>query len=92
MKILLLSLLSYALRIVNIGIWAYVILSWFANANDTVYKIYSFLATIIEPVLAPIRKLLMPITYKIGLDFSPYVLALAASAVYRIVAGIIILL
>jgi len=81
MKTTLIYFVSILARILNLALWGYVILSWFANASDALYKIYSFLGEIIEPILKPFRKLLYPITMKIGLDFSPYLLALAISFV-----------
>lgn len=73
------SLVSLAFRIANLAVWAYVILSWIVQPYTKLYEVYRILARYIEPVLAPIRKLISPLTYKIGLDFSPYILVLLIS-------------
>ena len=58
----------------------YVILGWLMiggiidNRNQTVRSIYSFLFSIIEPVAAPIRRILPPLG---NLDLSILVIALA---------------
>ncbi len=81
MKSILIYFVNIAAKIFTWAVWGYVILSWFARASETTWKIYSFLSEIVEPLLAPFRKLLRPITMRIGLDFSPYILALVISAV-----------
>jgi uncharacterized protein YggT (Ycf19 family) len=58
--------------------------------HPTLSKAYYKLREWLEPMLAPIRKLMMPITMRIGLDFSPYILALLLTLVYRVLANIII--
>ena len=89
MRYLIITLLGLVYRVVDLAVWAYVILSWFANASPKLYKIYCLLAKYLEPVLRPIRKLLAPITYRIGLDFSAYALILALGAVYRLLVNIL---
>ena len=89
MRYLVLSAIGLVFRLFNYAIWAYVILSWFANTNQNLYRFYRKLAEFFEPLLYPIRKLLMPLTYKIHVDFSPYVLAILASCVYRFIYRIL---
>jgi YggT family protein len=53
---------------------ASVLLSWFTiggSGHPSIYRAQEFLAQITEPFLGPIRQVLMPITSRIGLDFSP---------------------
>jgi len=88
-KLLLLSLLRTAFKLADLAIWAYVILSWVARSNPKLWDIYRELSRIIEPILAPIRKITQPIAYKTGLDFAPYLLAILLSAAYRLVANLI---
>ena len=87
---LLLSFIYFVYRIMNIVVLVYVLLSWVAGMNPTLAKAYYFLAGILEPLLKPIRKLMWPVTRKIGLDFSPYILIVAMGLIYRILASLII--
>lgn len=87
-----LRILDFAMSVVNAAIWVYVISSWLVNVHEVVWKINRFLGQFIEPLLAPIRKLMYPITMKIGLDFSPYVLAIVTSWVFRIVYNFVALI
>ena len=89
MKTLIIIVLSLAVRLVNAAVWIYVILSWFVRTSPGLVNFYVTLAKFIEPVLAPIRKLMMPLTYRIGLDFSPYVLVLIISFISRFLTRII---
>jgi len=77
------------MTLADAAIWIYVISSWLVNVHPTIWKINRFLSQIIEPLLKPVRKLLYPITMKIGLDFSPYVLAIAVSWVLNLVYKLI---
>jgi len=88
-KYILLKLVSWVMTLADAAIWIYVISSWLVNVHPTIWKINRFLSQIIEPLLKPVRKLLYPITMKIGLDFSPYVLAIAVSWVLNLVYKLI---
>ena len=92
MKTLIIIFLSLAVKLVNAAVWAYVILSWFVRTSPGLVNIYMTLARFIEPVLAPIRRLMEPLTYRIGLDFSPYVLVLIISFVSRFISRIVYLI
>ena len=89
MKYLLLRLISLLMRLVDTALWVYVISSWLVNLHPTIWKIHRFLGGFFEPILAPIRKLLSPITMRIGLDFSVYVLLIVVSWAFNIVYDII---
>ena len=91
MVTLILSILNLAVRVLNWALWIYVILSWFPPRSMTLFRVRDFLAQFIEPLLSPIRNLMAPLTYRIGLDFSPYVLILLISFVYRLLARIIMI-
>ncbi len=58
-------------------------------ANPNLYKIYQALSRYVEPVLKPFQKMLMPITMKIGVDFSPMILAIVVPYIFRMLAVII---
>lgn len=92
MERIILSILGLAYKVVDWALWAYVILSWFAGASAKLYNIYRTLAKYMEPLLSPVRKLIRPLTYKIGVDFSPYVFLLLLQFVYRFLARLVILI
>ena len=62
-------LLSAALDVYVLAIVAYLVFRWLSPEHRR-YRIYAFLAMVVEPVLRPIRRVLPPIA---GLDFSPAV-------------------
>lgn len=62
------GLLVIVLQLFSIVVFAYIILGYFVSPYDSIME---FLRRIIEPMLAPIRKVIPPIG---GLDFSPVVL------------------
>ena len=78
-----------------------VILSWVLLMSRNVYsrnvsqymhiarRIYHFTNMLTEPVLAPIRRMLYPITRQIGgLDFSPFALIMLLMFLSKILSGI----
>lgn len=64
------------IRIYVFVIIANVILSWvvFMSHNINVRKIYWMTNRLVEPAIAPFRRMLYPWTRQIGLDFSPFLL------------------
>ena len=66
-----------------IAIFARIILSWFPISPDSPFaSIFSFLYTITEPVLGPIRRLLPPMGMGgMGLDLSPIIVIFAMQLV-----------
>ena len=52
------------------------VLSWFIGGirNMTVRKIYWTTNTLVDPVLAPLRGILSPMTRNFGIDISPIIL------------------
>lgn len=85
MKFLLITAVSLFFRLFNYALWIYVILSWFARGNAGLYNIYCKLGEFVEPLLSPVRRAMEPVTYKIGLDFSPIVLAMLMSFAYSVI-------
>jgi len=82
---LIIKLVTLAIRLAYYAVWVYVILSWIGRSYPKLWNLYCILAKYIEPLLNPIQKLLMPVTYKIGIDFSPYVLAVLVNAIGKII-------
>ena len=69
------SIICLLLTLYLVAIIGRIILSWFPIAPDTpMATIFSFLYTITEPVLGPIRRVLPPVGVGgMGLDLSPIV-------------------
>ncbi len=80
MSIALLNLLLSIISLLTIVIFAWVIVSWLLafniinTRNTVVYQIVRALNGIIDPLVAPIRKVVPSLG---GLDFSPVILLLA---------------
>lgn len=73
------SLLCTLGNLYLIAIFARIILSWFPISPDSPFAaIFSFLYSITEPVLGPIRRLLPPMGMGgMGLDLSPIIVIFA---------------
>jgi YggT family protein len=69
------NLVDQLLNLYIIAVFGRVILSWFPlSPGGPMASVYSFLYTITEPVLGPIRRVLPPLG---GIDLSPIVLLFA---------------
>lgn len=86
---------GYIVLIINIILRLYVwviignmLLSWFMPPTHNVKKFFNFLT---EPVIAPIRKLLEPLTRKssIPLDLSPLVAVILINIILQIINQIV---
>ena len=64
---------SYILQFLLVLIFIRALISWVSS--DPSNPLVQFLNKVTEPVLYPIRRL-MPLNFKIGIDFSPMVAAL----------------
>ena len=73
------SLLCTLGNLYLIAIFARIILSWFPISPDSPFaSIFSFLYSITEPVLGPIRRVLPPMGMGgMGLDLSPIIVIFA---------------
>jgi len=65
-----------------------VFISW-VNA-DPYNTIVRFIRNITEPVLAPIRRKLLRLTYKTGLDFSPLVALIVIIFIDRVIVRVLL--
>lgn len=92
MKIILITAFALFFKLFDYALWIYVILSWFAQGNAGLYNIYCKLGAFVEPLLSPVRRAMEPVTYRIGLDFSPIVLAVLMSVLYRVIISAIYML
>ncbi|MCA9643114.1 MAG: YggT family protein [Polyangiaceae bacterium] len=78
-------MISFVLLALNIYSWIVLgsaLLSWFGLSEDN--PLVKISNTLVEPVLAPIRKILPSLG---GLDFSPMVLYLGIRLVIRLLAA-----
>ncbi|HEX2699376.1 MAG TPA: YggT family protein [Acidimicrobiales bacterium] len=66
------------LNLYLIALFGRIILSWFPISPDSpMSQVFSFLYTITEPVLGPVRRLLPPVGVGgMGLDLSPIIVTL----------------
>ena len=72
-------LIPLILKAIRIYIWiviANAVLSWFIGGirNITVRRIYRITNLLVDPVLAPLRGVLTPMTRNFGIDISPIIL------------------
>lgn len=71
----------------------YCILSWFCPPNSRLYNVYMRMGEVVEPLIAPWRRLTQGLAYRIGLDLAPIIAILALEIVntllVRVLANII---
>ena len=75
------------LNLYFIALFARIILSWFpVSPGGAMAQIFSFLYTITEPVLGPIRRAIPPIGMGgMGFDLSPIIVIIGV----RVIAGVL---
>ena len=88
---LLLFVIDTARDLLTLAVVVDAILSW-VPVGENIYKIRQVLGKIINPVMNPVRKLISPVTYKIGIDFSPIVAILLIDAVATILLKLVVVL
>lgn len=83
---LVIYLLSKAIWLYMIIVFANAILSWFVHSsrNMTLRQIYWITNQLVNPVLDPIRRVLSPMTRNFGIDISPIILILLLQALEQI--------
>ena len=81
------SLLCTLGNLYFIALFARIILSWFPISPDSPFAtIFSFLYTITEPVLGPVRRMLPPIGMGgMGLDLSPIIVFFGLQILMRVI-------
>ena len=80
-----LDLICYALSALFIAVFARIILSWFPmQPGSTMAQIYSFLFTVTEPIMGPIRRMIPPVG---GLDISSLVVIIGIQVIQVVVLG-----
>ena len=81
-------IISFFIQVIHIYMFivvANVILSWVVvvSRNINIRKIYWMTNRLVEPAIAPFRRMLYPLTRQIGLDFSPFLLIIILEIVIR---------
>ncbi len=80
----LIEIIGLVFRILSYVVLADVIVSW---VLDPFHPVRSFLDSIVQPMLAPIRRLIPPIT---GIDLSPLVLLIVLNIAQRLIVGLLV--
>jgi YggT family protein len=79
------SLLCTVIDLYVIAVFARIILSWIpTQPGGVVEQVGSFLFTITEPVLGPVRRMMPPLG---GFDLSPIVVIIGAQILRGIICG-----
>ncbi|OTA40417.1 MAG: hypothetical protein A6D92_17985 [Symbiobacterium thermophilum] len=91
MQFLIYQTVSIFLRILEVLIWARVLMSWFrpryrTSSNSWFFTIEDYVWRATEPMLAPIRNILPDMGM---IDFSPFVLMILLALVRRLVGTLI---
>ena len=76
-----------AIWLFDIVLLAYILSSWFVQStpNMAVRDIYLWTSRIVDPLLAPIRRLLRPYMGGMPFDISPIILAMLLNVLGRII-------
>ena len=87
----LLGLAIYAFcEIIAFMICVEAVMSWFVgSASPGVRKFYFTLCSLTAPVLMPFRKLLQPLTFRMGIDFSPVAAIFVIQIISRVLVNIV---
>ncbi|MEA3055209.1 MAG: YggT family protein [Actinomycetota bacterium] len=83
------GLVCSLLNLYLILLFARIILSWFpVSPGGTMAQIFSFLYTVTEPVLGPVRRAIPPIGMGgMGFDLSPIIVIFGVQIIERVVFG-----
>jgi YggT family protein len=83
------GLVCSLLNLYLILLFARIILSWFpVSPGGAMAQIFSFLYTVTEPVLGPVRRAIPPIGMGgMGFDLSPIIVIFGVEIVERVVFG-----
>ncbi len=80
----LIDIVGLVFTILSIVVLADVIVAW---VLDPFHPVRSFLDSIVQPMLDPIRRILPPVS---GIDFSPFVLLIVLRIVQNLVLRILV--
>ncbi len=77
--------LYYFTQVIQYMVLVYVILSWFSKPGGRTYFLYQKLGELLNPLFMPFRRLTQGVTMRTGLDFTPFLLIIALSMLYRLI-------
>ena len=88
------SILSYAIsafsNIIILMICVEAVMSWFVQSfTPGIGRFYNMLCSLTEPFMMPFRKLLSPITFRMGIDISPIFSIIVIQFIARILIMIV---
>lgn len=67
------------------------VMSWFTPSfGPQLWKIYSLIQSLTEPIIYPFRKLLWRFSSQMGIDFSPVIAILALQFIARVLIRILV--
>ena len=81
---LIIEIVGFVFTFLWFVVLADVIVSWFL---DPFHPVRSFLDSIVQPMLAPIRRLIPSIN---GIDLSPLLLLIALNVAQRLIVGLLV--
>lgn len=77
-------------EIIVLMICAEAVMSWFAMSfSPGMRKFYMGLRSLTAPILMPFRKILQPISFRLGIDFSPVAAVFALQIISRILVRLV---
>jgi len=81
----LISVISKVIQFYTLIVIANAMLSWFIHGtqNMLVRRIYWITNQLVDPVLAPLRQVLSPMTRNFGIDISPFILIIFLQVLER---------
>ncbi len=91
MMILIARVINLFSDIIVMLICAGAVMSWFTQSfGPGLWKVYSLIRNVTEPVINPFRKLLWRFSSQMGIDFSPILAILAIQFVTRVLTRILV--
>ncbi|WP_165445387.1 YggT family protein [Bacilliculturomica massiliensis] len=70
----------------------YCLLSWFCPPNSRLYGLYTRMGELVEPFIAPWRRLTQGLAYRIGLDFAPVIAILALEILNTLIVRVLLII
>ncbi|MCC6444626.1 MAG: YggT family protein [Armatimonadetes bacterium] len=83
------SVIHLVFQVLELFVLIHVLLSW-VPVLDRQHPVVKFIDSVVNPILAPFRRLLWPLTKQIGIDISPILLFFVLGFVERVVISLII--
>jgi len=72
-------------RVFSVMILIYCVLSWFVRPGQAGYSVYCRLEELVEPLIAPFRRLTAGIAWRTGIDFAPWLALIALNIIQDVI-------